>query len=68
MTKEEMRSKELCDLSVEISTRRKALVDEYKETHKVPSRGIILTPEIKALNEEEKRRFIEICERYKAME
>lgn len=45
--------------------RREAIVQEYKRTHTLPSRGIIDTPELRALQKEEKRRFIEICEKYK---
>lgn len=65
MTKEELKHEELCSLSREIYARRKILVDEYKATHTLPSRCTIVTPELKALAEEEKRRFIEICEKYK---
>ena len=65
MTKDEAKRAELLALGKEISERRKVLVDAYKATHEVPSRGIILTPEIKALDAEEKCRFIEICEKYK---
>ena len=65
MTKDEMKHSELLALGKEISARRKVLVDEYKATHTLPSRCTIVTPELKALAEEEKRRFIEICEKYK---
>ena len=49
---------------------KKCLSDErplYKNisAHTLPSRGIIDTPELRALQKEEKRRFIEICEKYK---
>ena len=65
MTKDEMKHEELLALGKEIAARRKTLVDEYKATHTLPSRGTIITPELKALEAEEKRRFIEICEKYK---
>lgn len=65
MTKDEMRNEELCALGKEISARRKVLVDAYKATHTIPGRYTIITPEIKELDAEEKRRFIEICEKYK---
>ena len=65
MTNDQMKHEELLALGKEISERRKLLVDEYKATHTIPSRGIIITPEIKALDAEEKHRFIEICEKYK---
>lgn len=67
MTKDEAKREELLALGKEISERRKVLVDAYKATHKMPGRGIILTPEIKALDAEEKRRFIEIREKYKTI-
>lgn len=66
MTKDEMKHSELLALGKEIAERRKVLVDEYKATHMLPSRCTIVTPELKALAAEEKRRFIEICEKYKA--
>lgn len=65
MTKGEMKHEELLALGKEIAARRKTLVDKYKATHTLPSRGTIITPELKALEAEEKRRFIEICEKYK---
>lgn len=65
MTKDEMKHEELLALGKEIAERRKILVDKYKSTHTLPSRGTIITPELKALEAEEKRRFIEICEKYK---
>jgi hypothetical protein len=65
MTKDEMKHEELLALGKEIAARRKILVDKYKATHTLPSRGTIITPELKSLEAEEKRRFIEICEKYK---
>lgn len=59
------KSREFHKLDTEISDREEALIAEYKKTHKIQSRGIIDTPELKALREEYKRRFIEICEKYK---
>lgn len=41
--------------------RREELVKEYKRTHKIPSRGIISTPEIEAERAEQKRLFVEYC-------
>nr|DAQ68376.1 MAG TPA: hypothetical protein [Caudoviricetes sp.] len=65
MTKDEMKHDELLELGKEISARRKIIVDAYKATHTLPSRGRIITPELTELEAEEKRRFIEICEKYK---
>lgn len=42
------------------------LVKEYRRTHKIPSRGIISTPEIDAERAEQKRLFGEYCELFKA--
>lgn len=61
----EKRNQELRNFGQEMQQRKDALIDEYKKTHKIPSRGIIDTPEIRALREECKNRFIEICEKYK---
>lgn len=65
MDKNEQKTKELLALSKEMAEREEALVQEYKRTHVLPSRGVIDTPERRALRAEEKRRFIEICEKYK---
>lgn len=65
MSKIEQKTRELLALSKEMAEREEALVQEYKRTHTLPSRGVIDTPERRALRAEEKRRFIEICEKYK---
>ena len=59
------KKQELLTLGQEMFERREAIVQEYKRTHTLPSRGIIDTPELRAMQKEEKRRFIEICEKYK---
>ena len=53
--------KELDQLWKESVDRYEALVQEYKRTHKLPSRGEILTPEIQALREEQKALYAEYC-------
>ena len=45
--------------------RRERLIQEYKDTHQVPSRGIISTPEIDAERAEQKRLFCEYCKLFK---
>ena len=45
--------------------RRERLIQEYKDTHQVPSRGIISTPEIDAERAEQKRLFGEYCKLFK---
>lgn len=55
---------ELNALSAEMAAREEALVQEYKRTHKIPGRGIIDTPERRALHAEEKRRHYEIKSKY----
>lgn len=65
MSKIEQKTRELLALSKEMAEREEALVQEYNRTHTLPSRGVIDTPERRALRAEEKRRFIEICEKYK---
>lgn len=51
-TKEELDKmwKESCELE-------KCLVDAYKATHTIPSRCTIITPEIRAVHEEQKRLY-----------
>lgn len=61
MTEEE----ELRILSTEIAKRRRELIDAYKETHSIPSRGTINTPEIRALFMEEKKRYFEIIKKHR---
>lgn len=56
---------ELNELGRDIAARDEAIVAEYKRTHDLPSRGVIETPERKALREEERRRYGEILEKYK---
>ena len=65
MTREEERDIELSALSSDICKRDEAIVVEYKRTHKLPSRGVIDTPERRALRAEEIRRYGEIMEKYK---
>ena len=45
--------------------RRERLIQEYKDTHQVPSRGIISTPEIDAERAEQKRLFGEYRKLFK---
>ncbi len=40
--------------------RERTLIQEYKKTHSLPSRGIILTPEIQAEKKEQKRLYTEM--------
>ena len=47
----DLTDEELEALSHECFLRTEAIVKEYRATHKVPSRGIISTPEIDALRE-----------------
>lgn len=55
-------TKEQLDAKMRESVRKEeALIQEYKRTHKVPSRGIIITPEIQALREEQKALYAEYC-------
>lgn len=68
MDKNEQEMAELHELSIEMAAREEAIVQEYKRTHALPSRGVIDTPERRALREEEKRRYMEITERYKNAE
>ena len=56
---------ELREFGREMQKREDALVAEYKKNHKLPSRGIIDTPELRELREEKRIRFIQICEKYK---
>ena len=65
MTRKEKRDAELVAMSTDISRRKKVIVEEYKRTHKLPSRGVIDTPERRALRAEEIRRYGEIMEKYK---
>ena len=65
MTKDEQKEQEFLALGKEIFERREALIEEYKRAHKLPQRGIIDIPEIRALEAEEKQRFIKICEKCK---
>lgn len=52
---------ELDQLWKESVDRYEALIQEYKRTHKLPSRGVIITPEIQALREEQKALYAEYC-------
>ena len=55
-------TKEQLDAKMRESVRKEeALIQEYKRTHKIPSRGIISTPEIEAERAEQKRLFGEYC-------
>ena len=58
---------ELDALSSEIAARKKVVSDAWKATLPDPKRmrGECNTPEMRALREEEKRRFGEILEKYK---
>lgn len=59
---ENPRTKEELDaLSVKLAQQEEALIQEYKRTHKLPSRGVIITPEIQALREEQKALYAEYC-------
>lgn len=55
---------ELNEMFKEIEIRREIIRKEWFETHKFPCRGEISTPEMEALNEEEKRRYGEILAKY----
>lgn len=52
---------ELDRLWKESVDRYEALVREYKQTHTLPGRGVITTPEIEAERAEQKRLFGEYC-------
>ena len=65
MSKAEEKKSELLALGKEMTRRDDEIIAAYKKTHKLPSRGVIDTPERRAVRAEEKRRFIEICEKYK---
>ncbi len=55
-------TKEQLDAKMRESVRKEeALIQEYKRTHKLPSRGVIITPEIQALREEQKALYAEYC-------
>ena len=47
-------TEELMALSQELAMREENLIQEYKRTHRLPSRGIIITPEIQALRDKQK--------------
>jgi hypothetical protein len=65
MSKADEQDAELLALGKEMAQRDETIVAEYKRTHTLPSRGVIDTPERRALRAETKRRFIEICEKHK---
>ncbi len=65
MTKEEQKRIELKKLADQFTPLYDKIVDEYKKTHKMPSRGVIDTPELRALKQEELRRFKEVWDKYK---
>lgn len=52
---------ELNARSRELARQEEALIQEYKRTHKLPSRGTIVTPEILALRQEQKKLYGEYC-------
>lgn len=55
-------TKEQLDEKMRESVRKEeALIQEYKRTHKLPSRGVIITPEIQALRGEQKALYAEYC-------
>jgi hypothetical protein len=68
MSKADEKHAELLALGTELARRDETIVAEYKRTHTLPSRGVIDTPERRALRAEGKRRMIEIHEKYKDME
>lgn len=45
--------------------KEEALIREYRRTHDIPGRGMILTPEIKALRDEQKALYAEYCKLHK---
>ncbi len=49
MNYSDLTDKALEVLSLECFQKKEALIKEYRATHKVPSRGIISTPEIDSL-------------------
>ncbi len=63
--KDTRKNQELRELGQKMQQREDMLINEYKKTHKIPSRGIIDTPELHRLREEKRLRFIEICEKYR---
>ncbi len=65
MTKDEQKKAELKKLAEHFNPLYEKLINEYKNTHKLPSRGVIDTPELKALKQEELRQFKEILNKYK---
>ncbi len=56
---------QLDDAMRESVKRENDLVQEYRHTHQIPSRGIISTPEIDAERAEQKRLFGEYCKLFK---
>ena len=65
MAENEKKRQELRGLGREMQQREDALVEEYKKNHRLPSRGMIDTPELRQLREEKRIRFIQICEKYR---
>ena len=63
MSKAEEKKAELLALGKEMTRRDDEIIAAYKKTHKLPSRGVIDTPERRALPAEENRRNIQISEK-----
>ncbi len=57
--------KELNEMLREINARRETVIQEWLKTHEKPLRGRMASKEQKALDQEEKRRYGEILEKYK---
>lgn len=54
-------TEELMALSQELAMQEENLIQEYKRTHRLPSRGIIITPEIQSLRDKQKAIYAKCC-------
>ncbi len=61
----EKQEKELNKISKEFWKKEKAILEKWREENPNIKRGICNTPEMKALREEEKKKYFEILEKYK---
>lgn len=61
----EKQEKELNKISKEFWKKEKAILEKWREDNPNIKRGICNTPEMKALREEEKKKYFEILEKYK---
>lgn len=60
----EAKTAELLALGEEIAIRRKNIIQEWLKTHERPQRGIMAWEEQKKLDEEARRRYQEILDKY----